>query len=80
MCREPVAKGTRDGRRSVRATESGGEVQIHAVFPALSSPGAPGWSRHLGFFVEAAGVFFPRVPVGQESVVFVPAVGVQGRL
>ncbi|MEP7125795.1 MAG: hypothetical protein ABJE95_32995 [Byssovorax sp.] len=37
-------------------------------------------SRHLGFFVEAAGAFFPSVPVGHESVVFVPALGVQGRL
>lgn len=37
-------------------------------------------SRHLGFFVEAAGAFFPMVPVDHENVVFVPAAGVQGRL
>ena len=47
MRREPVAKGMRDGRRSVRATESGREVQIHAVFPTPAQKTWPSFLRSV---------------------------------
>ena len=46
--------------------------------PALGVSWDP--SRHLGFFAEAAGAFFPSVPLDHEKAVFIPALGVQGRL
>ncbi|MEO5726946.1 MAG: hypothetical protein ABI134_14020, partial [Byssovorax sp.] len=52
------------------------------TFPGFRPGVGVSWDplRHLGLFAEAAGVLFPKVPLGYDSVVFLPAVGVQGRL
>ena len=51
------------------------------AYPAFRPGLGVAWDplRDLGFFAEAAVALFPKVPLGYEGVVFLPAVGVQAR-
>ena len=58
-------------------------IFIHeGTFPGFRPGVGVSWDplRHLGLFAEAAGVLFPKVPLGYDNAVFLPALGVQGRL